>query len=137
VIFSVFPELDYFPRSDGMAPSVNIVGYERFDGLVPCAESEADGSPSAFTESLAVVQDIALTGFLTIGNELRGLSFTWNSAFTMGVQASWDMASWSNAACVIGDAGANTWTSSVPLDQVGKFFRLRLDRSYKCPEMVY
>jgi len=137
VMFSAYPQMDIYPRENGVAPSVNIVGYRYAEGLVPCAQSEADGSPPAMTTTWDIVPDIRMTDFLAVSNQLQGVNFTWNSTFTMGVDASWDMTSWSNVACVIGDAGTNTWTSSVPLDQVGKYFRLRLYSSDKHPEMVY
>jgi hypothetical protein len=83
-----------------------------------------------------MIPDIALTDFLTISNQTRGVHFSWDSPFTMQVEASRDMSGWSNVAYVIGDAGANTWTSGIPLDQIGDYFRLRLYSMQKHPELV-
>lgn len=118
--------------------SVNLVGFLRLSGLlVPCPETEADGSPPTRTAICELVPDIKITGFLVESNCIQGIHFSWDSTFTMGVEASWDGIAWSNVAWVVGDQGANTWRSSRPLEQIGKYFRLLLYSRTKYPEMVH
>jgi hypothetical protein len=116
--------------------SMNFVGFLRLAGLVPCPASEADGSPPTTTAVFESAPDINLTGFVTVSNQLRGVQFAWDNTFTMQVQTSRNLTSWSNVAYVVGDSGMNTWTSSIPLDQIGNYFRLRLYSIQKHPEMV-
>jgi len=116
--------------------SVNMGGFFRLAGLVPCPDSEADGSPPTVTATYESFPDIRLAAFVTLSNQLQGITFAWDSTFTMQVETSQDLTSWSNVTYVVGNPGTNTWTSSIPLDRIGRYFRLRLYSLEKHPEMV-
>jgi hypothetical protein len=116
--------------------SGNIGGYANVDGVVPCPAEEADGSAPVFTKTVHIIQDISIDRLLVISNALRGVAFSWDSPSTVILQASHNAINWTNVTYILGDPGCTTWTSSVPLDSLGKCFRLRLHSSEHHPELV-
>lgn len=131
--FSVYPQTPFV--SSPVFP-VNIAGVVDVSGLVPCAPGDEDGSPSSLYSSMGLTPDIKIDDFLVVSNRLTGLLFSWDYESTMIILASDDFQSWTNVSYALGYTGQTTWTSSVPLDVYGKYFRINLFATEHRPELI-
>jgi len=112
----------------GPATSINIVGYATCNALVPCASSEADGSPTNLLTTIQIIDlpDVEILGLVRDAAGTHGLSFRYDEASTLRLEASRGLDRWSNVAYLYGVAGVTTWTTNVSLDAYGNYFRLAL-----------
>jgi hypothetical protein len=101
-------------------------GYVNLDCLVPCAPEDADGSSPDLVSQLELVPDVKVDGLLLTNGGVYGLTFSWAEPSTVELQGSHDLAHWTPVARLFGDPPQTTWTTNVPLNSFGKFFRLML-----------
>jgi len=128
----VYPQDQYI--SPLMTVSWGIV--TTISGLIPCAPEEVDESPPSLYASEGITPDIHIDDFLVISNRIFGLSFSWEYESTMIISACDDLKSWTNISYALGNPGQTTWTSSVPLDVYGRYFRIKLFATEQRSELI-
>ena len=101
-------------------------GYVNLDCLVPCAPEQADGSPPDLVSGLELLPDVKIDGLLVTNGNVYGLTFSWAESSTVELQGSHDLTQWTPITWLFGDPPQTTWTTNVPLNSFGEFFRLRL-----------
>jgi hypothetical protein len=101
-------------------------GYVKLDCLVPCPPEEADGSPPDLVSRLELIPDVQVAGLIVTNSAVYGLTFSWNEPSTVELQGSHDMTHWTPVTRLFGDPPQTTWTTNVPLNSFGEFFRLML-----------
>lgn len=101
-------------------------GYVRLDCLVPCAPEEADGSPPDLDSRLELIPDVQVADLIVSNGGVYGLTFSWNEPSTVELQGSHDMTHWTPVTRLFGEPPQTTWTTNVPLNSFGDFFRLQL-----------
>lgn len=101
-------------------------GYVRLDCLVPCAPQDADGSPPDLVSELELIPDVKIDGLIVTNGAVYGLTFSWAAPSTVELQGSHDLTNWTSVAQLFGSPPQTTWTTNVPLNSFGDFFRLRL-----------
>lgn len=105
--------------------SGNIVGFANVNALVPCAPDEGDNSPTNVLTRFSVgLPDVAITELVRSGNDIMGIRFNYTERSTLLLQASGDFTNWNSVAFIHGNPGVTTWTSGMPLNEYGSFFRL-------------
>jgi hypothetical protein len=115
-----------YPGTDGAVFSQNIVGYAGFPCLVPCEPDAADGSPTNSSYTLKLVPDVNIQQLIQTNGVVQGVDFLWNSDATFLLQASQDMAAWTNVAYIWSTPPETLWTNTTPLNHYGQFFRVEL-----------
>jgi hypothetical protein len=112
----------------GYATSINIVGYVNINALVPCPESEADGSPTNLLTKVSIINlpDVEILSLVRNGAATHGVTFRYDEASTLRLDGTADFRSWNKIAYLYCDAGVTTWTTNQPLDTFGNFYRLLL-----------
>lgn len=115
---------------------VTLAGFARMAALVPCAAGDADGSPDTLSSAFAFHDDITVQNLVTLSNHVYGLSFDFPLESTVVVQGSPDIKNWTNISYALGNPGVTTWTSAVPIEAKGPFFRVLLFSTMHRPEMV-
>ncbi|HRI15259.1 MAG TPA: hypothetical protein PLX89_19880 [Verrucomicrobiota bacterium] len=113
-----------FPNSDETPPRA--VGYAKLMGIIPCSESEADGTPPEYVASLSASFDLKMERVLFSDNEPIGIQFRAAPGLRVSIEASDDLKEWVTVGTQISVEGLNTWKPSYPLSGVGHFFRIAL-----------
>lgn len=94
--------------------------------LVPCSPAEADGSPTNFVYDLKLLPDITINQLIQTNGEIYGVDFTWTNSSTFVLQGTPDLSNWTNIAYLWSYPPETVWTTNVPLNAYGSFFRLAL-----------
>jgi hypothetical protein len=115
-----------FPGTDGLVYSQNIVGYAGFPCLVPCGPDQADGSPTNYSYALKLVPDVNIQQLIQSNGVAQGVDFLWDSDATFLLEASQDMATWTNVAYLWSTPPETRWITNTPLNDFGQFFRVEL-----------
>ena len=116
--------------------SANMAGYGPVACLIPCPPGETNGAPPEINCKFEIVPDVHIQQFLFLTNRLHGLSFSWCHNSTMQLQSSSNLINWTNTTYILGYPDTTTWTSSVPMDTLGKYFRLLLISNKHHPELI-
>jgi hypothetical protein len=97
----------------GHATSMNIVGFVNINALVPCPESEADGSPTNLLTKVSIINlpDVEILSLVRNGAATHGVTFRYGEASTLRLD---------------GTADFRSWNTNQPLDTFGNFYRLQL-----------
>lgn len=103
-----------------------IGGYVNLECLVPCAPEEADGSPAAIVSRREIIPDVTIDQLILTNGAVHGVSFSWSEPSTVELQGSHDLVNWTSVARFFGNPPQTTWTTNVPLNSFGAFFRLSL-----------
>jgi len=125
VLMSLYPVEWLFPYPSGIV-SANLVGYACVPCLVPCGPDEADGSPATFSYALKLLPDVAIQRLIQTNGVVQGLDFTWGYASTFLLQASMEATTWTNVCYLWSSPPETVWTTNLPLNSFGQFFRLEL-----------
>lgn len=115
---------------------VNFAGFAHLNALVPCVPAEADGAPDTYFSEFSLHEDITIKSLVMVSNRVQGLSFAFPLESTVVVQGSSNSLAWTNIAYALGNPGITTWTSSVPIEAFGPFYRILLYSTMHRPEMV-
>jgi hypothetical protein len=112
----------------GHATSVNVVGYVTVNALVPCPESEADGSTTNLLTKVTIVNlpDVEILRLVRNAGATHGVTFRYGEASTLRLDGTADFHSWNKIAYLYSAAGITTWSTNQPLDTLGPFYRLTL-----------
>lgn len=112
--------------SSNEALGVNIAYYTRMSVLVPCRPDQADDSPTTLRSYREIVPKVVIDDFVMASNRIHGLVFAWGWPCIVRVEACDDIAgtNWTHVTNIVTYEASTTWTSSVPLDVYGKFYRL-------------
>jgi len=116
---------DYAPSLGGVF-SQNIVGYANMACLVPCRPEDADGSPSSFSFALKLLPDVNISQLIYSNNIVHGVDFVWEYESTFLLQASTDLAAWTNVAYVWSHPPETQWITNRSLGDFGQFYRISL-----------
>ena len=105
--------------ASGYEGVISAVGYDHAFVPIPCPPTEADGFPASYEHHDVWLPDVQVSeiGFKTVTTVFS------NYSITAGIQASANLAAWSNIAYFIHYPPSTTWTSKVPLSTYGNFFR--------------
>lgn len=114
----------------------NMVYISRLTALVPCPPPEADGSSTSLYDSIEMVEDVRIDRVYMVSNEPFGLVFSWPTSCTVQIQAGTNFSAWTSVTNVLGYAPSTTWTSPVPLDMYGDYFRIRLLATEHRPDLL-
>ena len=125
VLFSLFLSEDCPGVADGIV-SANLVGYAQLPCLVPCSPEEADGSPTNYVYDLKFLPDIAINRLIQTNGDIYGVDFTWESDSTFVLQGTADLSNWTNITYLWSYPPETVWTTNVPLNTRGLFFRVAL-----------
>lgn len=112
----------------GHATSMNIVGFVNLNTLVPCPESEADGSATNLLTKVTLINlpDVEILSLVRNAGATYGVTFHYGEASTLRLDGTADFHSWNKIAYLYCGAGVTTWTTNQPLDTFGPFYRLAL-----------
>lgn len=112
----------------GQATSMNIVGFVNINALVPCPESEADGSPTNLLTKVSIINlpDVEILSLVRNGAATHGVTFRYGEASTLRLDGTADFRSWNKIVYLYGGAGDTTWTTNQSLDTFGNYYRLLL-----------
>jgi len=101
-------------------------GYARMPCLIPCSPEEADGSSPIFVSRVEMIRDIKIDQLIRTNDHVYGLTFSWNEPSTVQLEATHNLTNWTAVARFFGSPPSTTWTTNMPLEDHGKFFRLSL-----------
>ncbi len=109
----------------GSAASVNMVGYANVDCLVPGSESDPiPGVTNTLTRfKVGDFPDVTMDRLIRVGDEVRGVVFSYTELSTVVLQGSPDLTSWQDIAYIYGDAGQTSWETNRSLNGFGNYFR--------------
>jgi len=112
----------------GHVTSMNIVGFVTVNALVPCPESEADGSATNLLSKVTIINlpDVEILSLVRNAGATYGVTFSYGEASTLRLDGTADFHSWNKIAYLYCGAGVTTWTTNQPLDGFGPFYRLAL-----------
>ncbi len=136
ISFSVQSSSTHFRRSNyGFRTSIylqfvdfylrgGIGGYVNLACLVPCAPEEADGSPDVMISRVEMLPDVTIDQLILTNGNVHGLIFSWDEESTVELQATHNLTLWTTVARLWGNPPQTTWTTNLPLNSFGKYFRL-------------
>lgn len=127
-LFSLRQVSDWFDYWAGRGSfSANMFGYVYLPCLNPCSSSMADGSPPDLTSAISIIDhDMTLDNLIVTNGQVMGVVFSAGFKSTVLLEGSMDSVNWTNIAYLWGDAGRTTWSTNVPLNDFGNFFRVEL-----------
>lgn len=125
VLFSLFPT-EFNPLALSGIISGNIVGYAFFPCLVPCNPDQADGSPTNASYALKLVPDVNIKQLIQSNGVVSGVDVVWDFDCTFVLQASRNLAAWTNIAYIWSTPPETLWITNMPLNNFGQFFRVAL-----------
>jgi hypothetical protein len=111
---------------NSISPFQGAVFYSIMPCLVPCADADADGSPTNYVYTLELVPDITINALLQTNGNFYGLDFTWDYDSTFLLQGSTDLNTWTNISYVWSYPPETIWTTNTLLNAYGQFFRIEL-----------
>jgi hypothetical protein len=113
-------------QGGGTVYSVSLAGILDLPCLVPCSPSESDGSPTNYTTTIKLLPDVSIQHLIQSDGVAQGVDFLWDYESTFLLQASADLKTWTNVAYVWSDPPETMWTTNVPLNNFGSFYRVEL-----------
>jgi hypothetical protein len=107
-------------------PGQSYGGFAQVACLQPCPPEEADGSPTNYIFVLKLLPDIIINQLIQTNGEIYGVDFTWDSGSTFELQGTPDLNHWTNIAYLWSYPPETVWTTNVPLNTCGPFYRVAL-----------
>jgi hypothetical protein len=120
---SLYPQAAICPLGDA---SKNIWYFGTFPCLVPGASEQEAGPSPTFSYVLKLLPDISIQRLLQTNGAVQGVDFTWAYSSTFLLQASTDLAHWTNVSYLWSSPPETLWMADSPLSPLGQFFRLEL-----------
>lgn len=100
--------------------SGNIAGYVKLPALAPAVAPDPAAGTTLATNTV-IVPDPRLVDITP-----QTISFAWPTSATLRIEAAWHTGEWTRVTNVFYDPPVTTWTSSLPLAEVGERFRVVL-----------
>ena len=94
--------------------------------LIPCRPEEADGSPTNYFYVLKLLLDVTINQLIQTNGNIYGVDFTWDYDSTFVLQGSTDLNNWTNITYIWSYPPETVWTTNMPLNDYGQFFRVEL-----------
>ena len=110
-----------------------IAGVMNLRGVIPCPPGEADASAVSFMEAVALRDDVRISSIVIENGVPTQLTYNWTFDSTVALEASFDLETWTHVATISGDAGMTQWDVTVPIQNLGQFYRLTLLANQKNP----
>lgn len=118
--------LSIVESSYGPDPGQGFGGFAQVACLRPCPPEEADGSPTNYTFGLKLLPDIIINQLIQTNGEVYGVDFTWPGQSTFVLQGTADLNNWTNITYLWSYSPETVWTTNVPLNTYGPFYRVVL-----------
>jgi hypothetical protein len=103
-----------------------VSGFFSLPCLVPCPADQADGSATNLLSTIELVPDVRIDKLILHDGAVLGLTYSWVQLSTVRLEGSRDLVGWTNIAYIWGSPPSTTWTTNIPLNEFGIFFRLAL-----------
>jgi hypothetical protein len=107
-------------------PGASLLGLAQIACLQPCSPEDADGSPTNYIFALKLLPDIVINRLIQTNGQIYGVDFTWDSQSTFVLQGTADYYNWTNIAHLWSYPPETVWTTNVPLNDYGPFYRVAL-----------
>lgn len=93
-------------------------------------------APTNLLASFEIIPNLKIDALLVTNSGPDGLTFSWRFNSTVRVEGTSDLLTWPPVAYALGSAPTTTWTSSIPLNNYGNYFRLGLVATEHRPELL-